>query len=125
MEKAVPDTSVVPPGAVLRIHDRRASGAQRAFAEYNAGKRDDEKILVRIGLHVGDVILTASDIFGDDVNLVARIEPLATPGGICLSEAVLNIARHKIRLNAEPVEGATLKNISSPPKLFRIRAGVA
>jgi class 3 adenylate cyclase len=100
-----------------------ALAAQRAFAEYNAGKRDDEKIMVRIGLHVGEVILTASDIFGDDVNLVARIEPLAAPGGICLSEPVLNIARNRIRLDVDPVEGATLKNIASPPKLFRIRPG--
>jgi class 3 adenylate cyclase len=99
-----------------------ALAAQRAFAEYNAGKRDDEKIMVRIGLHVGEVILTASDIFGDDVNLVARIEPLAAPGGICLSEPVLNIARNRIRLDVDPVEGATLKNIASPPKLFRIRS---
>jgi class 3 adenylate cyclase len=98
-----------------------ALAAQRAFAEYNAGKRDDEKIMVRIGIHVGEVILTASDIFGDDVNLVARIEPLAAPGGICLSEPVLKIARNKLRLEFQPVEGATLKNIASPPKLFRIR----
>ncbi|HSA89180.1 MAG TPA: adenylate/guanylate cyclase domain-containing protein [Burkholderiales bacterium] len=101
-----------------------ALAAQRAFAEYNAGKRDDEKILVRIGLHVGEVILTASDIFGDDVNLVARIEPLAAPGGVCLSEPVLSIARNRIRLDVEPVEGATLKNIASPPKLFRIRGKI-
>jgi adenylate cyclase len=67
------------------------------------------------------VILTANDIFGDDVNLVARIEPLAAPGGICLSEAVLNIARNKMRLDVEPVEGATLKNIALPPKLYRTR----
>jgi adenylate cyclase len=99
-----------------------ALAAQRAFAEYNAGKRDDEKILVRIGVHIGEVILTASDIFGDDVNLVARIEPLAAPGGICLSEPVLKIARHKLKLDVEPLEGATLKNIAAPPKLFRIRA---
>lgn len=98
-----------------------ALAAQRAFAGYNAGRRDDQKIMVRIGIHVGEVILTASDIFGDDVNLVARIEPLAAPGGICLSEPVLKIARNKLQLDAEPVEGATLKNISSPPKLFRIR----
>jgi class 3 adenylate cyclase len=98
-----------------------ALAAQRAFAEYNAGKREDEKIMVRIGLHVGEVILTASDIFGDDVNLVARIEPLAAPGGVALSEPVLDIARKRLRLEPEPIEGATLKNISSPPRLFRIR----
>lgn len=98
-----------------------ALAAQRAFAEYNAGKPHDEKILVRIGIHVGEVLLTGSDVFGDDVNLVARIEPLAIPGGICLSEPVLKIARRKHKPAAVPVEGAMLKNIASPPKLYRIR----
>jgi len=102
-----------------------ALAAQREFASYNAGKPDGEKILVRIGIHLGEVMLTGSDIFGDDVNLVARIEPLAAPGGICLSEPVLRIARNKLKLNAEPVEGATLKNIASPPKLFRIQGRIS
>jgi len=98
-----------------------ALAVQRAFAEYNAGKADDEKILVRIGVHLGEIIFTNSDIFGDEVNLVARIEPLATPGGICLSEPVLKIARNKLKLDVEPVEGVTLKNIASPPRLYRTR----
>lgn len=97
-----------------------ALSAQRAFAGYNAGKPDDEHILVRIGVHIGEVILTGTDIFGDDVNLVARIEPLASPGGICLSEPLLKLARKKVKLHVEPVVGATLKNIASPPALFRV-----
>ncbi|HWM42592.1 MAG TPA: adenylate/guanylate cyclase domain-containing protein [Burkholderiales bacterium] len=101
-----------------------ALAAQRAFTEYNAGRREDEKILVRIGIHLGEVMITASDIFGDDVNLAARLEPLASPGGICISEPVFKIVRKKIRLDAiQPLEGATLKNIASPPKLYRIRPG--
>lgn len=99
-----------------------ALAAQRAFASYNAGKPQDERILVRIGIHLGEVIVTGTDIFGDDVNLVARIEPLASPGGICLSEPLLKVARKKVKLAVEPVEGATLKNIASPPALFRIAA---
>ena len=97
-----------------------ALSAQRAFAGYNAGKPDDEQILVRIGVHIGEVILTGTDIFGDDVNLVSRIEPLASPGGICLSEPLLKLARKKVKLHVEPVVGATLKNIASPPALFRV-----
>lgn len=75
---------------------------------------------MRIGIRAGEVMLTASDIFGDDVNLVARIEPLAAPGGVCVSEPVLKIARRSMRLEAEALEGATLKNIAAPPKLYRI-----
>ena len=97
-----------------------ALAAQKAFAAYNAGKHENDHILVRVGVHLGEVILTGSDIFGDDVNVAARIEPLAAPGGICLSEAVLKIAGKKIKLEVQPVEGATLKNIASPPALFRI-----
>jgi len=98
-----------------------ALAAQRAFADYNAGKPAEERILVRIGIHLGEVLLTGSDVFGDDVNLVARIEPLATAGGICLSEPVFEKVRKKTRLDVQPVEGATLKNIADPPKLYRIR----
>jgi class 3 adenylate cyclase len=101
-----------------------ALAAQRAFTDYNAFRDKDEKILVRIGIHLGEVMVTASDIFGDDVNLAARLEPLASPGGICISEPVFKIVRKRIRLDAiQPLEGATLKNIASPPKLYRIRPG--
>ncbi len=97
-----------------------ALAAQSAFAEHNAGKKEAERILVRVGIHAGEVMLTANDIFGEDVNLVARIEPLAAPGGVCVSEPVLKIARRSLRLEAELLEGATLKNIAAPPKLYRI-----
>ena len=101
-----------------------ALAAQRAFAEHNAGRNDEERIHVRIGIHWGEVMLTGTDIFGDDVNVAARIEPLAAPGGVCVSEPVLRIARRAMRperLVAEPLEGATLKNIAAPPKLYRLR----
>jgi class 3 adenylate cyclase len=101
-----------------------ARAAQRGFADYNAGRREGERILVRIGIHRGEVILTGSDIFGDDVNLVARMEPLASPGGICISEPVFKIVRKTLRLDdVQPIEGATLKNIASPPRLYRLRPG--
>jgi class 3 adenylate cyclase len=98
-----------------------ALAAQRGFADYNLGKPAGERILVRIGIHYGEVILTGNDVFGDCVNLVARIEPLATAGGVCVSGPVLDMVRNKIRLEVEQIEGATLKNIAAPPKLYRIR----
>ena len=98
-----------------------AFAAQRGFAEYNLGKPEDERILVRIGIHFGEVILTADDVFGDNVNVVARIEPLSAPGGICVSEPVFEMVRKKTRLDVQQIEGATLKNIAEPPKLYRIR----
>jgi class 3 adenylate cyclase len=105
---------------------RRAVGcalaAQRGFAEYNAGKGENQRILVRIGIHFDDVLLTPSDVFGDGVNVAARIEPLAVPGGVCVSDAVFERVRKKMPLNAQPLEGVTLKNIARAPKLYRIRA---
>jgi class 3 adenylate cyclase len=76
---------------------------------------------VRIGIHFGEVLLTASDVFGDGVNVAARIEPLAVPGGLCITGAVLEKVRGKLRLEVEPLEGVTLKNIAEAPKLYRIR----
>jgi class 3 adenylate cyclase len=100
-----------------------ALAAQRGFADYNGGKPEDERILVRIGIHLGDVLLTGNDVFGDGVNVAARIEPLAVPGGICVSEPVFEMVRKKVQLEVHEVEGATLKNIASPPRLYRIRLG--
>lgn len=97
-----------------------ALAVQRAFADYNTGKPADERLLVRIGIHAGEVILADADVFGDDVNLVSRIEPLADAGGICVSESVLEALDKRLRPDVQQVEGATLKNIASPPKLFRI-----
>lgn len=76
---------------------------------------------MRIGIHFGEVLLTPSDVFGDGVNVAARIEPLAVPGGICVSDAVLERVRKKLPLNAQSLEGVVLKNIARPPKLYRIR----
>jgi class 3 adenylate cyclase len=97
--------------------------AQRGFSDFNEGKPVDQKIMVRIGIHLGDVLITSNDVFGDGVNVAARIEPLATPGGICVSEPVFEMVRKKVQLDVQQVEGATLKNIASPPKLYRIRLG--
>lgn len=98
-----------------------AVAAQRGFADYNSGKAEDERIMVRIGIHLGDVLMTSNDVYGDGVNVAARIEPLATPGGICVSAPVFEMVRKKLQLDVQEVEGATLKNIASPPRLFRIR----
>lgn len=100
-----------------------ALAAQRGFADYNAGRPESGRINVRIGIHMGDVLVTANDVFGDGVNVAARIEPLAPPGGICVSEPVYEMVRKKVQIDVQPVEGATLKNIASPPRLYRIRLG--
>ncbi len=97
--------------------------AQRAFADWNLGRDEDDRVLVRIGIHLGDVLITGDDVFGDGVNVVARIEPHAEPGGICISEPVFEMVRKKLQLDVSKVEGAKLKNIAVAPVLYRIRLG--
>lgn len=98
-----------------------AISVQSEFGTYNMGRSPGEHTLVRIGVHIGDVLVSENDVHGDGVNVAARIEPLAEPGGICISEDVYNLVRKKLSLEVERISDVTLKNIKQPPSLFRIR----
>ena len=69
---------------------------QDAFAAANADLPDDRKIVLRIGLHLGDVMVEGSDLYGDGVNIAARLEALAPPGGVLISEDVHRQIRNKL-----------------------------
>ena len=97
-----------------------AIAIQRALAECNLAKPGTDKILIRIGVHLGEVMITANDVFGDGVNIAARIEPLAEPGGICVTGEVFALVRKKIELKFERLEGVQLKNIAIAPDIYRI-----
>ncbi|HZY10834.1 MAG TPA: adenylate/guanylate cyclase domain-containing protein, partial [Bacteroidota bacterium] len=71
---------------------------QKKFHEYNSERSQQEAINVRIGIHVGDITMTNGDILGDGVNIASRIQPLADPGGICISQDVANQIRGKFEL---------------------------
>jgi adenylate cyclase len=75
---------------------------------------------LRIGIHLGDVELHGSDIFGDSVNIAARIEPLAEPGGVCISEPVFEQVRNKIPNSLEKLEPRALKNVRFPLDIYRV-----
>jgi class 3 adenylate cyclase len=100
-----------------------ALSIQRAFAEYNTTREGDDRIMIRIGVHLGDVIVTKDDVFGDGVNVAARIEPLAEPGGVCISDAVYMSVRKHLSVEVDRVDdsGVKLKNISMRPDLYRLR----
>jgi len=100
-----------------------ALAMQRAFSDFNLGKEEKDRLLVRIGIHIGDVLITSNDVFGDGVNITARIEPYAEPGGICISEPVFAMVRKKLQLEVSMVDGAKLKNIAVAPELYRIHLG--
>ena len=93
---------------------------QQSFREYNASKEGPDKIVIRIGIHLGEIMVTANDVFGDGVNVAARIEPLAEPGGICISGEVYSVVRKKIEYKLERLEGVQMKNIAIAPDIYRI-----
>jgi class 3 adenylate cyclase/TolB-like protein len=82
--------------------------------------KNDPEIKIRIGIHIGDVVFSEGDIFGDGVNVASRIEPLAEPGGICISYRVYEDIANKPDLEAVPIGEKTLKNVSRPVKVFAI-----
>ena len=97
-----------------------AISVQQSLREYNANKEDPDKITIRAGVHLGEIMVTANDVFGDGVNVAARIEPLAEPGGICISGEVYSVVRKRIEYKFERLEGVQLKNIAVAPDIYRI-----
>ncbi len=93
---------------------------QRSLAKRNADAPAPRQIQVRIGIHIGDVIHRAGDVYGDGVNIASRIEPLAARGGICLSMDVERQIRNSVETRFEKLAPTELKNISVPMDLFRI-----
>ena len=86
----------------------------------------DKRIEFRVGINVGDVIIEENDIYGDGVNIAARLETLAVPGGICVSARVQEDTRNKLDLAFEDAGEHQLKNIAWPVRVYRVRLeGVA
>ena len=99
---------------------RCAMAIQSAMETRNAGIREDHRILFRIGVNLGDVIVEGDDIYGDGVNLAARLEAQAEPGGICLSAGAFEQVRAKLDLQAEDMGELRLKNIALPVRAYRV-----
>lgn len=97
---------------------RCAVEIQKAHRAYNEG--ESGKIIVRVGIHVGDVIHRAGDIYGDAVNVASRICPIAGGGEICISEQVCDQVRNKIPFALKKLQSRDLKNVVSPIDLFLV-----
>jgi len=93
---------------------------QRTLVQYNSSASPERRYQVRIGVHLGDVVLREADIFGDGVNIAARIEPLAEAGGICLSRSVFDQVEHKLDAALVKLGSPELKNISVPMEVYRV-----
>jgi adenylate cyclase len=94
---------------------------QRSLQTYNASGQEGREILVRIGLHVGDVVHREGDVFGDSVNIASRIQTTADPGGISVSEDVERQIRNKIDIPLAELQPRTLKNIQYPLRIFGLQ----
>ena len=102
---------------------RCAVKVQRGMVEQNADIAQDARIEFRVGIHVGDVIIDENDIFGDGVNIAARLEGIAEPGGVCISDDVHRQVRGKVDVPFEDMGSQTLKNIAEPMRVWRMRIG--
>ena len=102
-----------------------AVDVQRIVAERNADVPQDQRIEFRIGVNLGDVIIEDDDIYGDGVNVAARLQTLAEPGGICVSRTVYNHVKNKVGLTFEPMGEHKVKNIAEPITVFRVLPGSA
>src|SRR6266851_969326 len=101
---------------------RCADEVQRAMAEVYASLPPERRIVFRIGIHQGDVVFEEDgDIFGDGVNIAARLEGIAEPGGICVSSRVQEDAAGKLDLTFDDMGEQTLKNISRKVRTYRVR----
>jgi adenylate cyclase len=102
---------------------RCATEIQARMVERNASASMEKRIDFRIGIHQADIVVEDGDIFGDGVNVAARLEGLAEPGGICVSARVEEDAAGKLDLAFEDIGDQKLKNITRPVRVFRIIAG--
>ena len=100
-----------------------AAALQRGMAAANANLPEDRRIVLRVGVNLGDVIVEGDDLYGDGVNLAARLQALAEPGAVYVSQAVAEQTRGKLDVRFEDLGERTLKNIAQPARIFRMAAG--
>ena len=100
---------------------RSAVEVQRRMAEQNATVPQNQRIEFRIGIHVGDIIFDDNDIFGDGVNIAARLEGISEPGGVCISDDAQRQIRAKVDVAYDDMGPQTLKNIAEPMRVWSVR----
>lgn len=99
---------------------RCAVDVQRGMAERNAGVAPDRRLEFRMGINIGDIIIDGDDIFGDGVNVAARLQTLAEPGGLCVSRVVRDQVLDKLSFTFEKLGEQSVKNIARPVEIYRV-----
>jgi adenylate cyclase len=100
---------------------RSSAEVQRRMAEQNAAWPQEQRIQFRIGIHIGDIIIDDNDIFGDGVNIAARLEGIAEPGGVCISDDAHRQIRGKVDVTFDDMGEQNLKNIVEPMRAWQLR----
>jgi TolB-like protein len=100
-----------------------AIAIQKGLAERNRDLSEDRRLIMRVGLNTGEAIVEGDDLFGDVINVAARLETLAEPGGICLSGSVHDQVRRKVKVKVVDLGLQNLKNISEPVRVYRVHLG--
>src|SRR6516225_5036974 len=100
---------------------RCAVAVQQAMPERDTGVAADSRIELRIGINLGDVIVEGDDLYGDGVNIAARIEALADPGGVLVSNTVHDHVRDRLPFVFEDLGEQQVKNIARPVRVYRVR----
>ncbi len=98
---------------------------QSGISERNVKVPDSRRMVFRIGVNVGDVIIEGDDIYGDGVNIAARLQELAEPGGVCISGTVFDQVENKLDHNFVELGEQRLKNIAKPVRVYRLRPQVS
>jgi adenylate cyclase len=101
-----------------------AVALQQAVTANQAEIPPDQRIVFRVGINLGDVVVEGEDLLGDGVNIAARVEALAEPGGICITDSVMRQLAGKTDFSFEDAGEPTLKNISQPVRVYRLRSQV-
>jgi class 3 adenylate cyclase len=102
---------------------RCAVEVQRSMSERNARVSVDKRIEFRVGINLGDIIIDDDDIYGDDVNIAARLEAIAEPGGICISRQAHDHLLKKLSFTCEKLGLRNLKNIAKPVEVYSVNFG--
>jgi TolB-like protein/class 3 adenylate cyclase/Flp pilus assembly protein TadD len=106
------------PSAVEAV--RAARHFQDSVRDLTAGEAEDRRLVFRVGINIGDVIVEAHDIFGDGVNIAARLEAIAEPGGICISASAYDQVRGKVPFEVTDLGEQNLKNIARPVRAYAV-----
>jgi class 3 adenylate cyclase len=97
-----------------------AVAVQAVMAERNQGVPEDRRMLYRIGINLGDILIEGDDILGDGVNVAARLEGIAEPGGICVSSSAYEQVRSKVPVDFTDLGEQSLKNIAHPVRAYTV-----